>query len=266
MKRVLSFATMAIFSVAGVVAQPGPRETLIQVVANERAALQHKPPYLYTSFERSDRTGGKLWKERVAEVAEGRVRYLLEEDGKPLDAARQQAELAKLKKIATDPAAFIRAEQARKNDEKHAQQMLELLPHAFLFELAGTDGRYTRILYKPNPDYAPQNYEERVLHGMSGSMLVDTQEIRLHSLEGKLNDDVSFGYGLLATIHSGSNFSTQRDEVGQGVWKTVKVETHIDGRAIFFKTIGRQQVSNHEAFKPLPAETTLAQAVAAVMQ
>lgn len=245
-------------------AQTGPslQQTVTERVTNERSAAQQKPPFLYTSIERSERTNGHLWTERVAEISQGKLRYLISEDGYPLSAERDNAELTRLKTIATHPDDFIRHEQARNNDEQHAQQMLALLPSAFLFMRSGNEGPWLRINYQPNPAYTPRNYEERVLHGMSGIMLVDGQSLRLHRLEGHLNGDVTFAYGLLATIHGGSSFATTRDPVAPGIWKTTSIDAHVDARAIFFKTISRQQRSEHRGFVPLPANLSIQQAVA----
>jgi hypothetical protein len=74
-------------------------------------------------------------------------------------------------------------------------------------------------------------------------------------------DDVTFGYGLLATIHKGSSFATTRDAVAPTIWKTTSISTHFDGRALFFKTIGRQQRSIHRDFQPLPADLSIHRAV-----
>jgi hypothetical protein len=237
------------------------QQRIIALIANERSAAQQKPPFLYTSVERSDRTHGHLWTERVAEISQGKLRYLIDEDGKPLSSDRRSAEIARLKAIAANPDDFIHHEQARKSDEHHAQQMLELLPRAFLFESPGHDGPWLRINYHPNPAYIPQTFEERVLHGMSGTMLIDEHRTRLHHLEGRLSNEVTFAYGLIATIHSDSSFSTTRDLIAPNVWKTTSVDTNIDGRALFFKTISRQQHSVHQDFRPLGADLSIPQAI-----
>ena len=104
------------------------------------------------------------------------------------------------------PDEFSKRELALKNDEQHAKQMLELLPKAFLFDAPQTDGPFLRIAFKPNPDYSPASLEERVLHSMNGSLMVDRDAMRLHKIEGRLPADVNIGFGLLATIHAGSNF------------------------------------------------------------
>ncbi len=242
------------------------QRTITTLVANEREAAQHRPPFSYLSIERSDRTAGYFWAERVAEVAQGRLRYLLSEDGKPLSEDRRRQQTARLKAIAADPGSFTRHEQSQKTDEQRAQQMFELLPSAFLFRNGGIDGSWLRINYHPNPSYVPRNYAERILHGMSGTMLVDPRALRLHYLEGHLTGDVSFGYGLLATIHSGSSFVIIRNPVAPGVWKTTSVDTRIDGRVIFFKTLSRHQESEHKDFKPLPPNLSIPQAVDLLIQ
>lgn len=231
------------------------------LVTNEREAAKQKPLFLYTSIERSDRTRGHLWTERVAEVSQGKLRYLIAEDGQPLSADRHNAEIARLKAIEKNPDEFIRHERARKNDDEHALQVLELLPRAFLFDSPGKDGPWLRINYHPNPAYIPHTFEERALYGMSGTMLIDERMIRLHKLEGSLNDDVIFGYGLFATIRKDSSFATTRDPIAPAVWKTTSIDTRFDGRAMLFKTVSRRQHSIHRDFQPLPTNLSIPRAV-----
>jgi hypothetical protein len=123
------------------------------------------------------------------------------------------------------------------------------------------DGEFVRIDFKPNPDYSPQSMAERVMHGMTGSMLIDRRGARLHELEGRLPEDVNIGFGLLATIHAGSNISTTRDPVPGNEWKTAVVDTDINGRAILFKSIGKKEHVEHSEFRQVPMNMTLPQAV-----
>lgn len=244
-------------------AQAGsPKEMVTTLLAHERDASEHKGLYQYMSKERSERTGGHEWMEKVVETRAGKVRMLVAEDGAPLSGDRISQERGRLAGIVGDPEGFARKEQALKNDEEKARKMLELLPRAFVFENARMEGPYERIDFRPNPEYQPQNLEERVLHGMNGSMLVEPKAIRLHKLEGVLPQDVSIGFGILATIHAGSRFATERAGVGQGEWKTTLIDTDLNGRAIFFKAISRKQHSEHGEFREIAADTTVTQAVA----
>src|SRR5271168_5610201 len=95
------------------------RRIVETMLAHEGDPAEHRNMYMYLSEERSERTGGHLWTERVVETAMGKVRLLLAEDGKPLSPARQAAERARLADIAAHPDAFQRREQEMKNDEDH---------------------------------------------------------------------------------------------------------------------------------------------------
>lgn len=238
-----------------------PAETISTLLLHEREASDHRGLYLYLSSERSDRTGGHLWTEKVAETRLGKVRMLVAEDGQPLSADRISAERGRLAGVVADPEGFAKTEQALKNDEQKAKQMLELLPRAFLFDHPRMEGAYERIDFRPNPNYQPQSLEERVLHAMTGSMLVDPKSLRLHRLEGTLPQDVSIGFGILATIHAGSRFTTERSPTPPGEWKTTLIDTDVNGRAIFFKAISRKQHSEHSGFRSIPDDTSIAQAV-----
>jgi hypothetical protein len=186
---------------------------------------------------------------------------LVEEDGRPICAERVAAERGRLAGIVADPAGFQRREQTMKNDEIHAAQMLALLPRAFLFGEVREEGGYLRIEFRPNPDYQTQSMEERVLHGMSGTMLIEPQTMRLHRIDGRLPQDVSIGFGLLATVRAGSSFATTRNPLGEPDWKTTLLDTDIDGKAIFFKAIAKKEHAEHSNFVRVSNDLSVAQAV-----
>lgn len=250
---------------AGLAAQPaaapdanGLIGTLLQ---HEQDATARKGRYFYVSEERSERTGGRLWRERVVETAWGKVRFLVAEDGQALAGERLRAERARVEAEGADPEGFKRQEEARGDDEQHAKQMLTLLPRAFLFDGPTVDGETLRVGFRPNSGYQPQSMEERVLHGMSGTVLIDKATVRLRGLEGKIPEDISIGFGFLATIKAGSSFETMRRPVGGIDWKTETIHTDINGKAIFLKTIARRQDSKHSEFKKVADGITVAEAV-----
>ena len=241
---------------------PSAKELVQKMLAVEDAEGLRKGRYSYLSQERSERTGGRLWTERVAETSAGKLRRLIAEDGQPLTGGRAAAEEARLAGIAADPEAFRKKSEALKNDESHAKEMLSLLPKAFLLEGMRREGEFVRIDFRPDPAYVPQSLEERVLHGMVGTVLVDAKSTRLRSVEGRLPVDVSLGFGMLATIKAGSHFATSRVPVAGDEWKTSVLDTDITGHAIFFKAIGKKEHAEHTEFAQVPMEITVAQAVA----
>jgi hypothetical protein len=249
-----AFGQGAMFAASG-------KDLVATMIANEDVAIRHKDHYAYLSKERSERTGGHLWTEKVVETNAGKVRMLLEEDGQALSPERVAAERGRLAATVADPAGFLKREQTQKDDETHAKEMLSLLPRAFLFGEVREDGGYLKIDFRPNPAYQTQGMEEHVLHGMSGTIVIEPKAMRLHRIEGRLAQDVSLGFGLLATIHAGSSFGTTRDPLGEPDWKTTLVDTDINGKAIFFKSIARKQHVEHGDFVRVPNEMTVAQAV-----
>jgi hypothetical protein len=196
----------------------------------------------------------------------GKVRLLLAEDGKPLSPDRQAAERTKLTDIAAHPDIFQKREQAMKNDEQHAEQMLALLHKAFLFDEPRAEGSDLKIAFRPDPAYQPKTMEEKVLHAMSGAVLVDERTKQLHRIEGRIPADVSLGYGLLGTIHAGSSFSTEHEMEQGGEWKDALVNTAIEGKAMLFKEIGRNEHVVHSEFKRMSDSINVAEAVALLVR
>jgi len=242
------------------------RRIVDTMLTHEGDPAEHRLKYMYLSEERSERTDGHVWLERVVETPTGKVRLLLAEDGKPLSAERQAAEKARLTDIVAHPDAFQRREQAMKNDEQHAEQMLALLHKAFLFDEPHPEGSDLRIGFRPDPAYQPKTMEEKVLHSMSGAVLVDERTSQLHRVEGKIPADVNLGYGLLGTIHAGSSFSTEHEMEQGGEWKEALANTAIEGKAMLFKEIGRNAHVVHREFQRMPDGIDVAEAVALLVR
>ena len=238
-----------------------PKQMIETLIAHEDGASAHRGHYMYTSEERSARTNGHLWTERIAETAWGKVRLLVKEDGHPLAAAQEAAERQRLAGDAADPEGFKKREAARGEDEQHARAMLQLLPRAFLFDPPKTEGGGIRIFYHPNPKFVPGSLEERVLHGMDGSVLIDAKALRTREIDGRLPQDISIGFGFLATIKAGSNFNTTREPLDGEDWKTETVHTDFLGKALFLKSVVRKQDAKRWDYRKIPDGTTVAAAV-----
>jgi hypothetical protein len=236
------------------------------MLANERAASQHRSEYAYISQERSDRTGGHLWTEKVVETPVGKIRFLLAEDGHPVSPDHIAEERGRLARYAADPASLAKATQASKDDEAHALQLLEMVPRAFVFSNLREQGGSIHIDFAPDPNYDPQSMEERVLHNMVGTVVIDQKQMRLRHIEGRLPQDVSLGFGLLATIRAGSEFASTRDPIDPPDWKTASIHTDVNGHALFFKTISRKEHAEHSNFQRLPNDISVPQAVALAEQ
>jgi len=240
---------------------PTPQSIIEATISNENAAAARHDHYLYVTYERSDRTGGHLWEERVVDTDDGRLRLLLAEDGKPISAERHMQEIDRLNAIAADPAAFARRQSSVLNDEKRARELLEELPHDFLFDNVVLENGTWRMNFRPNPGYTPSGIEERVLHNMAGRLVIDAREMRLIHMDFHLTQDVSIGFGLLANIHAGTNFISDH-QFADGHWHTVHIATEVHARAMLIKSLNLNLDLVRTDFVSLDRNLTIPQAVA----
>jgi len=239
------------------------KQVVSAMIAHEDDDSAHKDTYEFLSKERSDRTGGQVWTERVVETADGRIRFLLAIDGKPLTAEQEGAERGRLAGIVADPQAFVASERAQKGDEAQARKMLDLLPRAFVFDNVRLNGGEWLMDFHPNPDYTAHGMQERVLAGMSGHVVIDAKQGRLIHIEAKLPEDVSIGFGLVATVKAGSCFASDRAD-HEGHWRTVHVVTDVRGKAVLFKSVSKSSEVTRSEFVYLKPGVTIAQAVGLV--
>ncbi len=245
------------------VAQPmTPVQIVTAMVKNEEQARQDRTYFRYTSFERSGRTGGHLWKENVAETPDGMLRRLIAEDGKPLTSDRAAEENQRIAKLIADPSDLQEANADRRADEIRLAKLLDIMPKAFLFSAEGMDGECTRIAFRPNPAFNPSTYDERIVHGLAGVILIHEPDDRLCGIKGRLIDRVTFGYGLLGHLDKDSHFAVTRVPVTPTHWKSTRIDVHLDGRILLLKSISRDEEAVHSDHEPLPSPLSLADAAA----
>jgi hypothetical protein len=242
-----------------------PQELLRAMITEEQDSAAKHERYEYLSKERSERTGGHVWTERVVETGQGKVRLLLEVDGVPVSAEKTEQERGRLAGILANPEEFSRTEEARMGDEAKSRRMLDDLDRGFILDNVELVDGVWHLNYHPNPNFSPSGIEERVLHGMSGWLAIDAKDLRLVHIEGRLPVDVSIGFGLLATIHAGSHFASDREFI-DGHWRTTHVVTDIRGKAVLFKSVAKDSDLTRSDFHYLDPNITLTQAVALVEQ
>jgi hypothetical protein len=242
-----------------VVAQTTAAQLVSQMADTERVANEETKRLSYLSEERSTRTGGHLWSEKVVETKDGLFRRLIAEDGKPLPPARAKAEEERLTYLVAHPEAFRRLNQNRRDDLLRSKDLFAVISHAYLYEDRGSENGCERIALEPDPNFQPPDYEERVLHAMAGTLLIDSREKRLCGIDAHVEREVDFAFGLLGKVNQGGKFSLTREEVFPQTWRTTHLSVHIDGRLLLMKSISRDEEQVRRDFKEIP-ELSLAQA------
>jgi hypothetical protein len=260
LKRFGSFEVIAavLMIAAPVMAQqPGP---ISRMAAKESAARTQDIHFSYLSEERSPRTGGQLWREKVVETDDGILRRLLGINGKPLSQTEADAENKRINDLVAHPESFRKLYQSHRNEEIHATQLLELLPKAFLIAPDGEVDGCTRFSIRPNPNFQPSTYEERVAHVMTGTVSIKEPVERLCKLDAEISQDVEFGFGILGRIDHGGHFSLVRKQVDDSNWKTAEISVHVSGRILLLKSLAREQEAVRNDIHVVPKQLTLAQA------
>jgi len=197
--------------------------------------------------------------EEQVETADGPIKRLVAAHGQPLDAQTREEEHARLRHLVNSPQEQASHRKDYQEDEKHAADIMAVLPDAYLFEYVGLENGSHHLRFRPNPSYDAHSVEQRVVHAMSGDLWIDARMKRLARLEGRLAENVEFGFGLLGRLDKGGWFRVERVQVSPTEWKTQKLELHLSGRAVLFKTIARETSEVRGGFAAIPAGLNLAQ-------
>ncbi len=196
------------------------------------------------------------------ETAEGPITRLSLSNGRPLSPESRQAEQERLNQLLSSPKEQARHRQEYADDEKRIGRIVALLPDAFLYHYEGEESGCYRLKFRPNPDYPAHSIEARIFHAMSGELWVDARFKRLARLDGHLEENVDFGYGILGRLYKGGWFRLERTQVSATDWKTERLEVHMTGRALLFKTIARETSEVRGGFVAVPGAMSLAQGMA----
>jgi hypothetical protein len=238
-----------------------PQQIIQQAVDAERAAdRDDHSNWIY--LEESDKPKEHVvqW---VASTQRGSVERVLEKDDQPLPDPRQR-EL--IDKFLHDTRAQEKQVAEANHDNRQIDDLLKLLPEAFIWTQTGATTTTTSLHFDPAPNFHPPTREARVFSSMTGDLVVDNQQHRICKIKGHLLHDVTFGGGILGRLKERSSFALEQQQVGPSLWELTAIHVHLEGNALLFKSVSLQQDDKRSRFQPEPAEVTLNQAAIVVMQ
>ncbi|MGI8771154.1 MAG: hypothetical protein ACR2JE_06945 [Acidobacteriaceae bacterium] len=258
-KARLLWVGMLAFSSSLVQAQ-SPQEIIQQVVNTERTANRNDhSQWMYLDEASKPKEHVLQW---VAGTQQGDVRRVLKKNDQKLTES-QQREL--IQKFLRDTKAQNKQIAENNHDSQQVDDLLKLLPAAFLWTQTGATSTTTTLHFDPAPNFHPPTREARVFSSMTGDLIADNNQHRIHSMSGHLMRDVTFGGGLLGKLKEGSSFSLAQAQVGQSLWQLTAIDVHLQGNALLFKSISLQQAEERSRFEPEPASITLERAADAIM-
>ena len=191
----------------------------------------------------------------VVETPQGSLKRKLEDHGKPISADERHIDDLRVHALLNDINAQQKAKRDANHDDQQAEEMLKLLPTAFLWTITREQGDLITLNFEPDPAFTPHTLEARVLSAMAGQIVVARSEDRIRTIRGTLTDDVKFGFGILGRLRKGGTFEVERREVVPHHWEVTESRVHMEGHALLFKTIGQQEDELKTSFRPSPALT-----------
>jgi hypothetical protein len=197
---------------------------------------------------------------QVVETDHGAVKKKLKSNGQPLTPDELKAEDARIQSFVNDPAQQAKQRKDGEQDDKRAENMLRLLPDAFLWTVKNDTADTVTLAFIPDPNFSAPTMETRVFAAMAGEIAVNKQQNRIQTIKGKLIRDVTFGWGIFGRMNQGGIFNVERRELAPGIWQIAESHVHIDGHVLLFKTISEQDDEVKTDFHPTPPHTSLAEA------
>jgi hypothetical protein len=198
------------------------------------------------------------------ETKDGAVARLVEINDKPLSKVDEKKEQARLTALLSHPDNQLHRKQSQDSDTRRVLKVLRVLPDAFIYQYAGTaigpSGIVEKFTFKPNRAFDSDDLETLPLTEMTGEIWIDAAQERVTRLEGHLQDDVDFGWGILGRLYKGGWIMIEQTEVSPKQWRIVRIQLKMNGRMLFAnKTFDTLQEQTD--FSPVPAGLSYGQAI-----
>lgn len=226
------------------------QEIVSKVVHTEiEADIRDHSRWMYRdAYKSPDKDVVKL----IIQTPQGNLSQIIEDHGHAPTPQERRTDESRIQQMLTDPSLRQRQARNEQHDSQQATDLMNMLPKAFLWQIASRENGEITLSYKPNPNFSPPSMSARVMSSMSGTMVVDSDQMRLKSLSGRLMQPVEFAWGLLGHLNAGGTFQIIRNEIAPGIWQITQTHVHIAGHVLFFKTISDQEDETTSDFRPVP--------------
>jgi len=237
--------------------QEQPNELARRILQNElRVEAQDHSHWMFRLDTENEK--GEAEVDEVVETPHGDLKLPISINGAPLTPKERQESEKGLERLVTNPGALEKSRKDQNQDAARSQHLLKMLPDAFIFTYGERRGNLLQLAFRPNLKFRPAGHEEQVFHAMEGSLWVDDHENRLAEISGQLMDEVRFGGGLLGHLDKGGTFDVKQAPVAPGYWEMTLLNVHMNGKALFFKTIAVRQKYSRSNFQRVPDDLTAA--------
>ena len=200
----------------------------------------------------------------IVETRDGDVARLVSIDDKPLSQADEQMEQARLDTLLGDPGRQRHRMQSEDEDTGIVLRLLRMLPQAYLYQYAGAGsspaGTVERFTFRPNPNFSPPDFETQALTAMTGEIWIDAAQERVTRLEGHLQQDTDYGWGILGRLDKGGWIVIEQADVGGRQWRIARFKMQMNLR-VLFKTRNIDTMEEMTLYASVPVGLGYAQAI-----
>jgi hypothetical protein len=177
----------------------------------------------------------------IIETKDGDVARLIAVNDQPLTPDRAKAERARLDNLLAHPELQARRHKKEQEDSNRSNEMIRLLPDAFLYTYRGivntSHGPAYRLSFQPNERFIPPDREAQVYHGMAGELWINCAQKRMTRLDAHLIADVDFGWGIVGRLFKGGTIFVEQQDVGNGHWESTHLNLNLTGKILMVKNL-----------------------------
>jgi hypothetical protein len=212
----------------------------------------------------------KVFESYPALPGEGRWSRLIAEDGRPVppaelakvDRERQQHAEEYARKLAKDPAKEReKLEHERASDRRERAESIDEVFRVFDIRMLGREALegHDTIAFSltPRPGVKPRTRDGGIMRHFSGRAWISESDYELVRLDVEAIDTVSFGLGLLARVHKGSQASFRRRKVNDEAWLPAMATYTASARVALVKVMRRGGVSEFSDYKKFGVDTSV---------
>jgi hypothetical protein len=242
---------------------PTQAQALVQraLATESRAAQDASHPVRYRLRKTSPRL---ISTKEIIETRDGDVARLVALNDQPLSQSEELTEQARLDELLTDPSRQQHRKQSEQGDTGIVLKLLRMLPKAFLYQYAGTGtgptGPVQKFTFIPNPAFSSPDVYTQALMAMSGEIWIDATAERVTRLEGHLQQDTDYGFGVLGKLNKGGWIVLEQADMGGRQWRIARLKMQMNLR-VLFKNKNIDTVEEMTQYAPVPANLDYKQAI-----
>ena len=247
---------------------PPVAELVSKCIQHELDAVANSPKYMFLMRRKTAHVLETKLMVQTNEAVAGRV---LSYNDKPLSDQGHIDEDTRVNRFVKDPDELRKKHREERDNRDRLNRVLRAMPEALLYEYDGFEPatatlghkgeQLVRVKFRPNPDYDPPTRVEQLLTGMAGTILLDPQRERLARIDGSLQKDVAFGWGILGHLYQGGRILLEQGDLADGNWVLRHFLMRFTGKILFFKNIDVNTTENSWDFHRVADDLSFAQAL-----